>query len=194
MMPLENLEKYAIVLASKSPRRKQLLTDLGIKFSIVTKDTDESFPVGMQVSSVPEYLAEKKALAFEKEIDGKQLIITADTIVMQDGMILTKPENDKHAKEILQCLSGNKHQVITGVCLFSEKKKVVFSVSTDVWFKKLTSEEIDYYIKNYKPFDKAGAYGIQEWIGYVGIYRIDGSYFNVMGLPVQQVYEQLSKF
>lgn len=194
MNPLANIDSFQLILASKSPRRQQLLADLGLRFEVITKDTDESFPDNMKVDEVAAFLAEKKAAAFADSIKANQLIITADTIVAQGDLVLNKPDDANHAREMLQILSGKKHEVITGVCLLSKSKKVVFSTKTDVWFKNLSEEEIDYYIEHYKPFDKAGAYGIQEWIGYIGIYRIDGSYFNVMGLPVQQLYTQLSIF
>ncbi len=194
MMPFTNLGKYKIILASKSPRRQQLLSDLGLTFETMTTDTDESFPEDMPVADVAAFLAEKKAEAFLAKIDENQLVITADTIVALGDEVLNKPGDAAHAREMLKSLSGKKHEVITGVCLFSKTKKVVFSAQTSVWFKELNDEEINFYIENYKPFDKAGAYGIQEWIGYVGIYRIDGSYFNVMGLPVQQLYTHLATF
>ncbi len=194
MTPLTNLREYQIVLASKSPRRQQLLSDLGVNFEIMVTDTNESFPDDMPVGDVAAFLAEKKANALSEKINDKQLVITADTIVALGDKILNKPDGATHAREMLQALSGKKHEVITGVCLLSKNKKVVFSARTSVWFKELSSSEIDYYIEKYKPFDKAGAYGIQEWIGYIGIYRIDGSYFNVMGLPVQQLYTHLATF
>lgn len=194
MNPFANIENFQLILASKSPRRQQLLGDLGLSFEVITLDVDESFPDNMPVNEVAAFLAEKKAAAFSAEITGNQLIITADTIVAQGGFVLNKPDNTDQAREMLRILSGKKHEVITGVCLLSKSKKVVFSAKTDVWFKELSEEEISYYIEHYKPFDKAGAYGIQEWIGYIGIYRIDGSYFNVMGLPVQQLYTQLANF
>lgn len=194
MNPFANIENFQLILASKSPRRQQLLGDLGLSFEVITLDVDESFPENMPVNEVAAFLAEKKAAAFSAEITGNQLIITADTIVTKGSFVLNKPDNTDQAREMLRILSGKKHEVITGVCLLSKSKKVVFSAKTDVWFKELSEEEISYYIEHYKPFDKAGAYGIQEWIGYIGIYRIDGSYFNVMGLPVQQLYTQLANF
>ena len=194
MIPLENLGKYKIILASKSPRRQQLLSDLGLTFETMITDTDESFPDDIPVENVAAFLAEKKADAFTGKMKDNQLIITADTIVALGDEVLNKPGDAAHAHEMLRALSGKKHEVITGVCLLSKMKKVVFSATTSVWFKELAEEEINFYIENYKPFDKAGAYGIQEWIGYVGIYRIDGSYFNVMGLPVQQLYTHLATF
>lgn len=194
MSPLANIKNYRLILASKSPRRQQLLADLGLSFEVITLDVDESFPESMPVNEVAAFLAEKKASAFTGSLNENSLVITADTIVAQGNTVLNKPDGEEHAREMLQILSGKKHEVITGVCLMSQTKKVVFSAKTDVWFKELSEAEIDFYIENYKPFDKAGAYGIQEWIGYIGIYRIDGSYFNVMGLPVQQLYTQLSIF
>ena len=194
MNPLANIKNYRLILASKSPRRQQLLADLGLSFEVITLDVDESFPESMPVNEVAAFLAEKKASAFTGSLNENSLVITADTIVAQGNTVLNKPDDVEHACKMLRILSGKKHEVITGVCLMSETKKVVFSAKTDVWFKELSEEEISFYIENYKPFDKAGAYGIQEWIGYIGIYRIDGSYFNVMGLPVQQLYTQLSIF
>lgn len=194
MMPLTNLDHYELILASKSPRRKQLLADLGLTFRVEVLDVDESFPLEMPAGEVAAYLADKKAQAFLPVLQPNQLVITADTVVVCDEQILNKPNDVAHAQTMLRQLSGKKHQVITGVCLLSEQKTVLFSVCTDVWFKELSEEEINFYIENYRPFDKAGAYGIQEWIGFIGIYRIDGSYFNVMGLPVQKLYEQLSVF
>lgn len=191
-MQLENLKKYRLVLASKSPRRQQLLADLGLEFSVETKDTPEDFPENLGMTEIPVFLAEKKAAAFE--VKGNQLIITADTIVWLDGKVLNKPVGYDEGFAMLRALSGKKHQVVTGVCLLSGEKKVSFAVSTDVWFKPLDDNEIIFYLENYRPYDKAGAYGIQEWIGYIGITRIDGSFYNVMGLPVQSLYEHLTNF
>ena len=193
-MLLQNLGNYEIILASKSPRRQQLLADLGLTFSVQTKDTPEDFPEGMAMNDIPVFLAEKKAAAFEENLKENQLVITADTIVWLDGQVLNKPADYAEGFKMLRDLSGKKHQVITGVCLLSVEKKVSFAVSTDVWFKNLEDEEIRFYLENFRPYDKAGAYGIQEWIGYVGITRIEGSFFNVMGLPVQNVYEHLQTF
>lgn len=194
MNPLKKLSKYQLILASKSPRRRQLLTELGVDFEVKTMDVDESFPSDMPVDDIAAFLAEKKSLAFVSQLRENQLVITADTIVAQNNLVLNKPENEKHAREMLQTLSGKKHEVITGVCLLTKDRKEIFSAKTSVWFNDLTNTEIDYYIEKYKPFDKAGAYGIQEWIGFIGISRIDGSYFNVMGLPVQQLYSRLLTF
>ncbi len=183
-----------IILASKSPRRQELLRDLGLKFTVQSMDIPEVFPEGMGMTEVPVYLAELKAEAFRPQLKDNQLIITADTIVWLDGKVLNKPADYADGFRMLRDLSGKKHQVLTGVCLLSTEKKVSFYASTDVWFKELSDEEINYYLENYRPYDKAGAYGIQEWIGYIGIHRIEGSFFNVMGLPVQDLYEQLKKF
>lgn len=191
---LDNLKKYNIILASKSPRRKQLLEELGIQFEIQIKEVDEIFPETMPVSKIPEYLAQLKMQAFENKLGKNDLVITSDTIVCINNEVLGKPINYEHAYKMLTKLSGKAHKVISGVCVLSKNKKVSFTSTTKVYFKKLSETEIDYYISNYKPYDKAGAYGIQEWIGHVAIERIEGSYFNVMGLPVQRLYEELGKF
>jgi len=183
-----------IILASKSPRRQELLRDLGLKFTVQSMEIPEVFPEGLGMTEIPVYLAELKAEAFRPQLKVNQLIITADTIVWLDGRVLNKPTDYADGFRMLRDLSGKKHQVITGVCLLTNEKKVSFFASTDVWFKELTDEEIQYYLENYEPYDKAGAYGIQEWIGYIGIHRIEGSFFNVMGLPVQSLYEHLKTF
>ena len=193
-MFLQNLEKYELILASKSPRRQQLLHDLGLNFSVQSMDIPEVFPESLGMTEVPVYLAELKAEAFRPQLKDNQLVITADTIVWLDGHVLNKPADYDEGFRMLSNLSGKKHQVITGVCLLSANKKVSFYALTDVWFKSLTDEEIHYYLVHYQPYDKAGAYGIQEWIGYVGINHIEGSFFNVMGLPIQSVYEHLKTF
>ncbi len=193
-MLLQNLQKYKIILASKSPRRQQLLSDLGLKFEVQSMDIPEEFPEEMGMTEIPVYLAELKATAFLPHLKDDQLVITADTIVWLDGKVLNKPADYAEGFRMLKDLSGKKHQVLTGVCLLSIEKRVSFYVSTDVWFKQLADEEIHYYLKNYLPYDKAGAYGIQEWIGYIGINHIEGSFFNVMGLPVQSLYEHLKVF
>ena len=185
---------YEIILASKSPRRQQLLIDLGLKFSVQSMDISEDFPEGLGMTEIPVYLAELKAEAFRPLLKNNQLVITADTIVWLDGKVLNKPTDYADGFRMLRDLSGNKHQVVTGVCLLSTEKKVSFYATTDVWFKELSDEEINYYLENYKPYDKAGAYGIQEWIGYIGINHIEGSFFNVMGLPIQILYEHLKTF
>ena len=193
-MPFENLNKYEIILASKSPRRQQLLNDLGLEFTVQSLDISEKFPEGLSMTEVPVYLAELKANAFLSLLKENQLVITADTIVWLDGKVLNKPANHDEGFRMLKDLSGKKHQVVTGVCLLTSEKRISFYSSTDVWFKELSDNEIQFYLENYRPYDKAGAYGIQEWIGYIGISRIEGSFFNVMGLPVQNVYEHLRTF
>ncbi|WP_320113428.1 Maf-like protein [Draconibacterium orientale] len=188
------IPEYNFILASKSPRRQELLKSLGIDFQVKTKEVDENYPVELSPDQIPGYLAEKKANAFADELNNNDLLITADTIVVLNGKVLEKPDDYDHAYEMLSALSGNMHEVITGVCLSSTNKSVTFSALTNVQFKKLTAAEIDYYITNFKPFDKAGAYGIQEWIGSIGISHIEGSFYNVMGLPLQKLYEEIQKF
>ena len=191
----ENLEKYHIILASNSPRRRELLGGLGISFEVkVLPDIEENYPEGLSVAQIAEYIAKEKADAYRKMMAPNDLIITADTIVVADDEVMGKPVDADDAQRMLRKLSGKAHQVITGVCLMTTERQCVFSVITDVTFKQLTDEEIDYYIKTYRPFDKAGAYGIQEWIGYVGVTGLNGSYFNVMGLPVQRIYQELAAF
>lgn len=186
--------KYKIILASKSPRRKQLLEGLDIPFEVVIHEVDEVFPAELPMEEIPVYLSKLKAAPFIEEVKNDSLVITADTIVWIDGEVLGKPNDYEHAFAMLRRLSGKKHIVVTGVCLTSKDKQVAFSASTDVYFKDLTDDEIAYYLNNYHPYDKAGSYGVQEWIGYIAIDRIEGSYFNVMGLPVQRLYEELLKF
>ena len=191
---LENIKSYKIVLASKSPRRKQLLEELGISFEVKILDVEEVYPDDMPTEAIPAFLAELKAKPFEKELTDDTLVITADTIVCCDHHVLGKPANYDEAFRMLKLLSGRVHQVATGVCIVTKHKKKTFTATSDVFFKELTDEEIDYYVRNFKPYDNAGAYGIQEWIGYIAVERIEGSYFNVMGLPVQRLYEELRKF
>lgn len=191
---LNNLQDYQLILASQSPRRHQMLKELGLDFKIQTKDVEEIYPDYLKGEEIPVYLAKLKAEAFVLGLNEKELVITADTIVCVDDMVLGKPKDRADAVKMLRTLSGRSHQVISGVCLKSKEKEVTFSTTTHVHFKELSLEEIDYYIDNYKPFDKAGAYGIQEWIGFVGIDGIEGSYFNVVGLPIQRLYQELSAF
>ncbi len=191
---LSNINKYQIILASQSPRRQKLLKEIIINFSIKTKQIDEVYPPNLIKEEIPIHLAKLKASVFNSEITDKQLIITADTIVWVNNSILGKPANYNQACKMLKTLSNNKHTVYTAVCLKTKSKTKTFWASTHVFFKKLTHKEISFYIENYKPYDKAGSYGIQEWIGYIGIEKIDGSYFNVMGLPVQKLYDELSNF
>lgn len=186
--------EYKLILASASPRRHQLMCDAGFKFEVKLKHTEEIWPEGLEAEKIPEYLACLKAQAFEGVLNSGELLITADTVVCLDAKILGKPANRDHAIEMLHQLSGRKHTVVTGVCLTTLERRKTFSAFTDVWFKDLSDEEIVCYVDNYKPFDKAGSYGIQEWIGYIGIRRIEGSFYNVMGLPVQQLYEALKTF
>ncbi|MBI3501696.1 MAG: septum formation protein Maf [Bacteroidetes bacterium] len=188
------LKKYHIILASKSPRRKFLLKELGLDFEIRTKDVDESFPQKLKGKQIAFYLCKKKAEAFKDELKKNDLLITADTIVWIKNKVLNKPANYSEAVQMLKLLSGKMHVVYTGVSLTTNQKQKIFCVATKVFFKKLSEKEIHFYVSNYKPFDKAGAYGAQEWIGYVGVKKIIGSYFNVMGLPVKELYEELMKF
>lgn len=185
---------YIYILASKSPRRQELLKSLGIDFQIRLKEVEENFPDNLSMNEIPVFLAQLKAKPFLSELQGNELLITADTIVWHENLVLGKPQDFNEAKKMLQNLSGCEHQVISGVCLTSVKKQVSFYSVSNVQFKKLTEKEIDYYISNFKPFDKAGAYGIQEWIGVIGITHIEGSFYNVMGLPVQKLYEEIQKF
>ena len=185
-------DKYRVVLASNSPRRKELLAGLGMPFEVRVLDgIDESYPDTMPVSEVALHIAGLKADAYRTTMASDELIITADTVVIVGDEILGKPHSEADAIRMLKLLSGRTHQVTTGVCLIAEGWEKRFSVTTDVTFKSLSDEEIHYYIDNYKPFDKAGAYGIQEWIGYIGVTALKGSYYNVMGLPVQRIYDAL---
>lgn len=184
---------YKIILASGSPRRHQLMRDAGFHFEVRLKSTEETYPDSLPHAEVPEYLSRLKAAAFKGEIAEDELLVTADTVVCLGAKILGKPKNREGAIEMLHQLSGQKHTVVTGVCLTTKQEQHTFSSFTDVYFKSLSEDEIVYYVDHYKPFDKAGAYGIQEWIGYIGIERINGSFYNVMGLPVQQLYETLKK-
>ena len=189
---LDNLEKYKIVLASNSPRRRELMTGLGVKYTVKTlPDIEELFPDGLAAEEIPVYIAKGKADAYMHLIKPDQLIITADTIVWLEGDVLGKPQDDDEAKKMLRCLSGKTHQVITGVCLTTKTFQKSFSSVSEVTFAKLSDDEIDYYVGHYHPLDKAGAYGVQEWIGFVGVEKISGSYFNVMGLPIQHLYREL---
>ena len=190
----EKLKHYNIILGSKSPRRKKLLSELGIDFSIKTTQKKESYPKKLKGKDIAEFLSKKKADIISKKLRGNYLLITADTIVIQNSKILHKPKDLDEAKEILNKLSGRKHRVITGFCIKSDRKKIVSSSETKVFFNKLTQEEITYYINKMEPIDKAGAYGIQEWIGHIGVKKIEGSYNNVVGLPTSEVYQKLNLF
>lgn len=193
-MHLNNLTPYRIILASKSPRRQQLLRDAGVEFEIEVKDFDESYPSGLKAEEIALCLARKKSDCFRDILRDNEIVITADTIVWCRGKVLGKPENEAEAFDMIKALSGNTHEVITGVTILSKRKEITFSETTKVTFREMTDMEIDFYIKEFEPYDKAGAYGIQEWIGITACTRIEGSYFNVVGLPVQRVYSELKKF
>lgn len=198
--------KYKIILASNSPRRKELLAGLDVPFEVkVIKGIDESYPPSLDAYQVAEYISHKKADAYREILDENHLILTADTVVIAPtdseqndlegkGIILGKPHDAEDACKMLRMLSGKTHHVVTGVCLTTLTAQRKFSVVTEVTFKELSDDEIQYYVEHYQPFDKAGAYGIQEWIGYIGCTGLKGSYYNVMGLPVQRIYEELKKF
>ena len=191
---LDNLKKFNVVLASNSPRRKELMSGLGIDYVVKTlPDVDESYPGTLRGEEIPAYISREKADAYKKLIQPDELLITADTIVWLDGEVLGKPKDKEDAVRMLRKLSGASHQVITGVCLTTKDWQKSFTATTDVTFAALTDEEIDYYVGKYAPMDKAGAYGVQEWIGFIGVEAISGSYFNVMGLPVQRIYEELRR-
>ena len=191
---LDNLKKYKVVLASNSPRRKELLSGLGIDYEVKTlPDIDESFPKGLSEVETATYIARAKADIYRTIMQPDELIITADTIVWLDGEVMGKPVDGEDARRMLRALSGKTHQVITGVCLTAINSQKAFAAVTDVTFCCLSEEEIDYYVECYRPMDKAGSYGIQEWIGFVGVESISGSYFNVMGLPIQRLYTELKK-
>jgi septum formation protein len=183
---------HPLILGSKSPRRQYLLRELGIEFEVRPLETDESYPESLSPIEVAGYLAEKKALAYLPQLLANEWVLTADTVVKLGNEILGKPESKEHAQELLGKLSGKTHEVITGVCLMSLDQKIVFDDLTRVSFKPLSEEEINFYIDHYAPYDKAGAYGAQDWIGMVAVERIEGSYFNVMGLPIHLVYHVLS--
>ena len=186
--------KYNYILGSKSPRRQELLNSLGIEFEVRTEDTEEDFPEDLKKEEIPVYLAKSKAEPFFKQLNEYDLLITADTIVWLNGEVLGKPANKEEAVSMLRKLSGKKHEVISGVCLTSNTKNKAFYSISEVQFKELSSAEIDFYVSKFNPLDKAGAYGIQEWIGFIGITHIEGSFYNVMGLPIQKLYEEIQKF
>lgn len=186
---------YHIILASNSPRRRELLGGLDIDFEVkVLPDIEENYPEDLDTPAIPVYIATEKAAAYKTLMAENDLIITADTVVVLGDEVLGKPVDLDDARRMLRELSGQTHQVITGVCLMTRERQRSFAVTTDVTFKALTDAEIDYYVETYKPLDKAGAYGIQEWIGYIGVTSLSGSYFNVMGLPVQRIYNELKQF
>lgn len=192
---LEQLGKYRVILASGSPRRRELLSGLGITFTVKKPlGTDEGYPAGMPVVEVPQYVSRKKAEACRAGMLASDLVITADTVVALGRRILGKPEGEAEARGMLKSLSGRTHRVITGVTVMTAARTETFAAVSRVRFASLSEDEINYYVSEYRPFDKAGAYGIQEWIGMTGVAELSGSYFNVMGLPVQQLYERLKTF
>jgi len=192
---LENLKNYHVILASNSPRRRELLAGLGIDYEVrVLSGVDESYPETLPVADIAEYIAAKKAEAYRQTMGDGELIITADTVVVCGDEVMGKPTDEADASRMLRQLSGRVHHVTTGVCLTTCRQQRRFSVTTEVTFKQLSDEEINYYVKKYRPFDKAGSYGIQEWIGYIGCTGLNGSYYNVMGLPVQRIYQELLLF
>jgi septum formation protein len=190
-MITDEVGKYRIILASGSPRRQQIMKETGLDYEIVVRDYEETFPVGLSGEETARYVAREKASCFREVISDGEVVITADTVVWCNGRLLGKPADRNEAVSMLREISGNTHEVITGVSILTKQDEVVFSETTKVTFEKLTEEEISFYIDNFKPYDKAGAYGIQEWIGIIACSRIEGSYFNVVGLPVQRLYREL---
>jgi len=194
-MLFETLRNYDIILGSGSPRRKYLLEEMGLKFRVLVNNSlEETWPEGISKEEIPVYLAELKGKHILEEVGAEQLLITADTIVLMGEEVINKPTGPDDAFRMLRQLSGNKHEVLTGVSFRRGKGRHSFCASSLVWFAELTDAEINYYIEHFKPFDKAGAYGIQDWIGYIGVEKIEGSYFNVMGLPLQRMYHELKGF
>ena len=190
-----NIQNYHIILGSNSPRRRELLAGLDLDFEVkVIPGLEEHYPPTLQPEEIPVFLARQKAEAYIPTLSDKTLLITADTIVWNQNKVIGKPKDREDAIQMLQSLSGHEHHVVTGVCLTTTEKQKAFSVVSTVKFATLTDEEISYYVDKYHPFDKAGAYGIQEWIGYIGVESINGSFYNVMGLPVQRLYQELKKF
>ena len=191
---LDNLKKYKIILASASPRRRELLAGLDVDFEVRTlPDVDESFPAELQGGNIPLYISRKKADAYRALMADDELVITADTIVWLDGAALGKPVDEEDARRMIRNMAGKTHSVFTGVSITTKEQQYSFVAQSDVTFSELTDDEIEYYVQKYRPMDKAGAYGAQEWIGYIGMSNIVGSYFNVMGLPVQCLYSELKK-
>lgn len=190
-----NLSDYKIILASNSPRRKELLSGLDIEYTIeLLPDIDESYPESLEGKDIAIYIATNKAKAYINKLEKETLLITADTIVILEGKVYGKPKDEAEAMEMLRELSGKAHEVITGVCITTQEKQKAFAVSSEVRFAHLEESEIAYYVNKYKPLDKAGAYGVQEWIGYIAVEYISGSYFNIMGLPIQRLYQELKRF
>ncbi len=195
MLLHEKLKGCRLILASASPRRHQLLSECGLEFSLADKyEVDESYPESMVAEQVPLYLSQVKSDAYSQPLKGHEILLTADTVVILDDKVLGKPKDEQDAKQMLASLSGRQHTVVTGVTIRTAGQQQTFAARSDVWFRELSTEEIDFYVESFKPMDKAGSYGIQEWIGYAAIERIDGSFYNVMGLPIQKVYVELDKF
>ena len=191
---LDNLEKYKVILASGSPRRRELMAGLGVNYEVrILPDVDESYPDILQGEEIPLYIAKEKADAYIPMMQPDELIITADTIVWLDGKVLGKPRDREDALQMLRTMSGRTHEVFTGVCITTTDWQRSFTAQTEVRFATLSEDEIIYYVDNFKPMDKAGAYGVQEWIGFIGVENISGSYYNIMGLPVQKLYRELLK-
>lgn len=191
---LDNLKKYKVILASNSPRRKELLAGLGVDYEVRTlPDVDESYPDTLQGADIPLYIAKEKADAYRNMLQPDELMITADTIVWLDGRVLGKPKDREDALCMLRDMSGRTHEVFTGVCITTTEWQRSFAAQTEVRFAELSEEEITYYVDKFQPMDKAGAYGVQEWIGFIGVENISGSYYNIMGLPVQRLYKELVK-
>lgn len=191
---LKKFKNYNFILGSNSPRRKEILKEIGLEFSIYPSNIDENFNKEIELKDIGVFLAEKKANALKNKLKENDILITADTVVIHNNELLSKPENTCQAKEMLEKISGKSHKVITGVCLLSKNNKSIFSCETIVTFNDLNKFEIEFYVNKYKPFDKAGSYGIQEWIGLIGVNKIEGSYTNVVGLPASMVYTELKKF
>ncbi len=190
----KKLENYNIILASGSPRRQQILKDLGLNFTVKSIDVEEIYPKYLHGNEITSFLAELKTDAYEETLNENDILITADTVVRFNGRILGKPTDVQDAKKMLTELSNNEHEVITSICIRTSKETKIISDTTVVYFEKLNEEEIDFYIDNYAPFDKAGSYGIQEWLGYIAVKKIKGSFFNVMGFPVHKFYKEMMKF
>lgn len=194
-MILENLKRYNVILASNSPRRKELMSGLGIDYTVRTlPNVDESYPDTLSKEEIPAYICQAKATAYQSSMASDELLITADTIVWSEGRVLGKPTDRAEAIAMIRLLAGKSHQVITGVCLTTLEKQQTFTSVSEVVFDELTDDEIAYYVDHYQPMDKAGAYGVQEWIGYVGVKHISGSFYNIMGLPIQRLYQELKQW
>ena len=195
MLLKDKLKPYRLLLASQSPRRRELMTGCGLPYELAPKyECEEVYPAGMPGEEVPLYLSRLKSEAYPAALAPNEILLTADTVVVSDGEVLGKPLGREEAAQMLRRLSGRRHTVVSGVTLRTACRMHSFEVRTGVWFRKLTDEEIAHYVDTFRPFDKAGSYGIQEWIGYAAIERIEGSFYNVMGLPIQKVYVELDKF